>query len=65
MRPDPRTLESWIAGGAVLAVLIVLHWLAYRVGERRRRRKALAQKAGQSAGGSNGRLMSNDPLIPE
>jgi hypothetical protein len=33
----------WIFGVIVLAVLVVLHWLAYRVGEKRRELKRARQ----------------------
>jgi peptidoglycan/LPS O-acetylase OafA/YrhL len=35
----PAALESWIVGGFILVLLAVLHWLAFRVGERRARRR--------------------------
>ena len=41
MKPD--VLESWIFGAITLMLLVVLHWLAYRVGERRRRKNRRAQ----------------------
>lgn len=36
-------LNSWIGGGVILAVLVWLHWLAYRIGEKRRMRKRSAE----------------------
>jgi len=35
----PYSLEHWLAAAAILAVLIAIHWLAYRVQARRFRRR--------------------------
>ena len=35
----PYSLEHWFAAAAILAALIAIHWLAYRVQARRFRRR--------------------------
>jgi peptidoglycan/LPS O-acetylase OafA/YrhL len=35
----PYSLEHWLAAAAILAALIAIHWLAYRVQARRIRKR--------------------------
>jgi hypothetical protein len=54
----PEVLGSWIFGAVTVTFLVALHWLAFRVGKKRRR-------ASQSAHAHMGRVeISDEPIIP-
>jgi len=57
------TPASLIFGVITLAVLVALHWLAYRVGETRRRANRRARRQ-QDLRTSSGSGISNEPITP-
>ncbi len=61
MKPD--VIGSRIFGGVVLTLLVVLHWLAFRIGEKRRRRKLAARAGGRPASKMTGDRFAEDPAL--
>ncbi len=57
MKPD--VIGSWIFGGAVLALVLVLHGLAFRIGEKSRRNRA-TRAGGHGASKTNGHRTAED-----
>lgn len=53
-------LASWIFGAVVLALMVALHWLAFRVKSSRER---AARK--RREGGAASERMSQEPLTPK
>ena len=61
MKPD--VIGSRIFGGVVLAVLVVLHWWAFRIGEKRRRKKLAARAGAGHASKMTGDRFAEDPAL--
>jgi len=55
---------SWMFGLVTLTLLVMLHWLAYRVGEKRKARRA-AQTPTRDAANVSGRRISDGPITPK
>lgn len=60
------TLESWIVGALVMALLVAFHWFAFKVGKSRSRAPGHTRGGGRrGAVSGDGRILTNEPLEPE
>lgn len=56
---------SWMFGLVTLTVLVALHWLAYRVGEKRQKARRAAQTLTRDATTMSGGRVSDGPITPK